>query len=98
AQALLTGVHPEGEVVEPAAGAVVVGDVDQLVGGDREAEPRALLRAVVELDPLVQAVAEELLRELPAPSHVRCQDVDVIEALHARAPARVLLRLVSAPS
>ena len=40
-----------------------VGDVDQLVGGDGEAEPGAGLGAVVELDPLVQPVAEQLLRE-----------------------------------
>ena len=51
-------------MVEPAAGTVVVGDVDQLVCGDREAEPGALLGAVVELDPLVEPVAEELLDEL----------------------------------
>ena len=36
---LLAGVDPEGEMVQAPAGAEVVGDVDQLVGRDREAEP-----------------------------------------------------------
>src|SRR6266540_892931 len=95
AEALLARVHPEGEVVEPAAGAVHVGDVDQLVRRDREAEPRARLGAIVELDPLVQAVPEHLLRELAVPAHVRREHVDVVEPLDRGAPADVALRLVA---
>ena len=95
AQALLARVDPEGEVVQAAAGAVVVGDVDQLVRGDREADPGALLGAVVELDPLVQPVAEELLAELAARADVGGEDVDVVEPLDAGAAAGVALRLVA---
>src|SRR5262245_17775459 len=94
AEALLARVDPEGQVMEPAARTVVVGDVDELVGGDRETEPRALLRSVVQLDALVQAVPQELLREHPARPDVGRQDVDVVEAFHGRAAADVPLRLV----
>ena len=53
AQALLARVDPEGEVVQAPARAVGVGGVDQLVRGDRQAQPGPRLGAVVELDPLV---------------------------------------------
>ena len=43
AQQLLAGVDEPREVVQATAAAGVVGGVDQLVGGDREAHPRALL-------------------------------------------------------
>ena len=88
AQALLARVDPEGEVVQPAVCAVGVGDVDQLVGRDREAQPRARLGAVVALDPLVEPVAEELLRELAVRAHVGGEHVDVVEPLDGGAPAR----------
>ena len=95
AQALLARVDPEGEVVQAAAGAEVVGDVDQLVRGDREAHPGALLGSVVQLDPLVPPVAEELLAKLAARADVGGEHVDVVEPLDRGAAADVALRLVS---
>ena len=81
-------------MVEPARRAVGVRDVDELVRGDREAQPGARLGPVVELDPLVQAVAEHVLGERAVRADVRRQQVDVVEPLDRRAPADVALRLV----
>ena len=94
-QALLAGVDPEREVVQAAAGAARVLDVDQLVGGDREAQPGAGLLAVVEPDALVVPVAENVGRERPAGGDVVGEQVDVVEALDRRAARRVALRLVA---
>src|SRR4051794_5237607 len=94
AQALLARVDPEGDVVQARVRPVGVLRVDELVRGDRRAEPRARLGAVVELDALVQPVAEDVGREHAVGPHVGRQDVDVIEALHRGAAARVALRLV----
>ena len=79
---------------EAPASAERIRDVDELVGGDRGAEPRAVLAAVVEHDLLVQAVAEDLLREDPVRAHVPCEQVDMVEPLHGGAAGRVALRLV----
>ena len=94
AQALLARVDPEGEVVQAPARAVGVGGVDELVRGDARAQPRARLGAVVELDALVQAIAELLLGEDAAGPHVGGQDVDVVQALDRRAAPDVALGLV----
>jgi hypothetical protein len=77
AQALLAGVDPEREVVQALAGLARVLDVDQLVGGDREAQPGAGLGAVVEHDALVVAVAEHVGGEAPAGGDVAREQVDV---------------------
>ena len=53
-----------------------------------------VLGPVVELDPLVQAVAEDVLRELAVRAHVGREHVDVVEPLHRRAASDVALRLV----
>ena len=79
-------------MMQPAVCAVGVRDVDQLVGRDRQAQPRARLGAVVALDPFVQAVTEELLRELAVRAHVGGEDVDVVEPLHGGAAPDVALR------
>ena len=81
-------------MVQPAARAVRIRDVDELVRGDGEAEPGALLAPVVELDPLVQAIPEEILCEHAVRAHVGGQNVDVVEALDGGAAADVALRLV----
>ena len=95
AQALLARVDPEREVVQAPARAVRVRDVDQLVRGDRDAHPGAGLRAVVELDALVEPVAEHVLAELARRPHVRGEQVDVVEPLDRRAAPDVALRLVA---
>jgi hypothetical protein len=64
------------------------------VGGDARAEPRPRLGAVVELDALVQAVAELLLGEDPTGPHVGGEDVDVVQALDGGAAPDVALGLV----
>jgi hypothetical protein len=83
------------KMVQAAAGAPRVLDVDQLVGGDREAQPGAGLLAVVEPDALVVAVAENLGGERAAGRDVVGEQVDVVEALDGRAARRVTLRLVA---
>ena len=70
-------------------------DVDQLVGGDGEAEPGAGLAPGVEHDALVVAVAEDVGGEVPAGGDVARQQVDVVEALDRGAAGRVALRLVA---
>ena len=62
AQQLLARVDEPRQVVQPTAPAGVVGRVDQLVRGDREAHPRALFGAVVVDHLLVGAVARAALR------------------------------------
>src|SRR3954467_13382956 len=75
--------------MQATVGAVRVAGVYELVGGDRRAHPGAGLRAVVELDALVEAVAERVDAELPVGPHVRGQDVDVVQALDRAAAAGV---------
>ena len=95
AQHLLARVDPEREVVEPPLRVPGVGDVDQLVPGDREAEPGARLGAVVEDDALVVAVAEHVRRERAARRHVGGEQVDVVEPLDGGPAPGVALRLVA---
>jgi hypothetical protein len=66
--------------------------VDQLVGGDRRAHPGAGLAAVVELDPLVEPVAERLLGEDAVGADVGGEHVEVVEALDRAAATGVALR------
>jgi len=73
---------------------VRVGDVDQLVGCDREAHPGSALAPVVALDPLVEAVAEDLLREDAVRAHVGRQHVHVVEPLDGGTSPHVPLGLV----
>ena len=94
AQAFLARVDPERQVVETAARAVRVRDVDQLVGRDREAHPGAALRPVVHLDPLVEPIAEHVLREDAVGADVRGEHVHVVEPLHRTAATDVALRLI----
>jgi hypothetical protein len=84
-------------VVQAAARAVRVARIDELVGGDRGTHPRAGLAAVVELDALVEAVAERLDAEPPVGADAGGEDVDVVQALDRTAapgvaPGHVLER------
>ena len=89
AHALLARVDPEGDVVQAAVGAVRVARVDELVGGDRRAHPGAGLGAVVELDALVEPVAERVDAELAVGADIGGEEVDVVEALDRAAAAGV---------
>ena len=94
AQHLLAGVDPEGEVVETTARTESIRDVDELVCGDREAHPGAGLLPVVQHHLLVEAVAEDVLREDPVRADVVREQVDVVEPLDRRTSRDVPLRLV----
>ena len=83
--------------MEAPVPACVVGGVDQLVGGDRQTHPGALLGAVVVDDLLVEPVAELVHREAPVGRHVRGQDIDVVDALDRGAAVDVALRHVLEP-
>src|SRR5262245_28593143 len=80
--------------MQPAVSAVRVARVDQLVRGDRGAHPRARLAAVVELDPLVEPIAERVDAELAVRADVGGEEVDVVEALDRAAAAGVAARHV----
>ena len=94
---LLARVDEPRQVVQAPVAAGVVGGVDQLVGGDREAHPGALLAAVVVDDLLVGAEAELLLGEPAVGGDVRRQHVDVVDPLDRGAAVDVALGHVLEP-
>src|SRR5438552_3951458 len=79
-------------MVKAAGRARVIGDIDQLVRGDREAHPRALLAAVAVDDLLVEAEAELIHRERSVRGDVLREHIDVIEPLDGRSTPDVALR------
>ena len=83
--------------MQAAAAATVVGGVDQLVGGDRQAHPGALLGAVVVDHLLVGAVAEQFDGEAAVGGDVGGQDVDVVDALDRGATVDMALGHVLEP-
>ena len=94
AQHLLAGVDEERQVVQPASGAGVVGDVDELVRGDRQAHPCPDLAAVVGHDLLVKTESEDVLGEAPVDGDITREHVDMVEALDRGAAADIALGYV----
>lgn len=83
--------------MQPAAGAGVVGYIDQLVGGDREAQPCSGLDSAVEHHLLIEAEAEQVGGEAAVDGDIGRQHVDVVQALDRRAVIDVALGDVLEP-
>src|ERR1700722_4022307 len=79
-------------MVQAPVQARVVGAVDQLMRGDRQAHPGTGFAAVVIDDLLIQAEAKLLLGKSPVGSDVSGQDIHVVEPLDGGTAPDVALR------
>jgi len=91
AKELLARIDEPREVVQPGGrgrSSGVIGDVDQLVGRDRQAHPCARLLAAIEDHLLIQAEPQLLGREPAVGGDIGGEHVDVIDPLGPLPPGR----------